>query len=136
MGTPSFVPEKNPKPRSDAEMLADFVILTQWKVMLNLSSEFNKSNVSFSQFFLLNYLANEEYTTITDIAKRIGHSTSAATEVVDKLEKLWLVERIHSTADRRKIHVQVTKKGIDFIAEMKTKIGEELHRMLQEQRTD
>ncbi len=131
MGTPSQAPTINPQHRADAEILANFLVRTQCEVMLNLSSEFNKGNVSFSQFFVLNYLANEEYITLTDIAKKMGHSTSAATELVDKLEKLGFVERVHSSSDRRKIYVQVTPKGIDFIAEMKTKIGKELHKILQ-----
>ncbi|MFN5868131.1 MAG: MarR family transcriptional regulator, partial [Akkermansiaceae bacterium] len=67
--------------KADADRLADFVLFTQRSCILNLSGELNKGNVSFSQFFLLTYLSSEEYLTMSDIAKKMGHSTAAATGV-------------------------------------------------------
>ena len=82
----------SPKPtlehRAEAERLVDFVIMTQRSVILGLADTLNKGNVSFPQFFLLAYLASEEYLTMTDIAKKVGHSTAAATGLVDRMEKL------------------------------------------------
>ena len=74
--------------RRDAGKLADFIMFTQRSFLLNLSKELNKGNVSFAQFFLLGYLANEDYLTMTSISKKMGHSTAAATGLVDRLEKL------------------------------------------------
>ncbi len=48
----------------DADVIAGFVLFTQRSVILNLSLELNKGNVSFPQFFLLTYLASEEYLTM------------------------------------------------------------------------
>jgi DNA-binding MarR family transcriptional regulator len=110
------------KNKADAEKLADYVLFVQRTVILNLSTELNKGNVSFPQFFLLTYLASEEYLTMTDIAKKMGHSTAATTGLVDKLEKLGYVERVHAIEDRRKIMVRITAKGVDFIAKRKTEI--------------
>jgi len=45
---------------------------------------------------------------MTDIAKKMGHSTAAATGLVDRLEKLGFVERMHSAEDRRKVFVRIT----------------------------
>ena len=82
--------------KADADRLADFVLFTQRSCILNLSTELNKGNVSFPQFFLLTYLSSEEYLTMSDIAKKMGHSTAAATGLVDRLEKLVYVERVHA----------------------------------------
>ena len=108
--------------RKDAGRLADFIMFTQRSFLLNLSKELNKGNVSFAQFFLLGYLANENYLTMTDISKKMGHSTAAATGLVDRLEKLGYVQRLHASEDRRKVMVQITRKGIDLVDRMREDI--------------
>ena len=111
---------------ADVDRLADFVLFTQRSCILNLSSELNKGNVSFPQFFLLTYLSSEEYLTMSDIAKKMGHSTAAATGLVDRLEKLSYVARVHAADDRRKIMVCITKKGIELVSKMRTEIATDL----------
>jgi len=111
---------------ADADRLADFVLFTQRSCILNLSNELNKGNVSFPQFFLLAYLSSEEFLTMSDIAKKMGHSTAAATGLVDRLEKLSYVERVHAAEDRRKIMVRITNKGIALVARMRKEIATDL----------
>jgi DNA-binding MarR family transcriptional regulator len=108
--------------RKDAGKLADFIMFTQRSFLLNLSKELNKGNVSYAQFFLLGYLANENYLTMTDISKKMGHSTAAATGLVDRLEKLGYVQRLHASEDRRKVMVQITRKGIDLVERIREDI--------------
>lgn len=112
--------------KADADRLADFVLFTQRSCILNLSSELNKGNVSFPQFFLLTYLSSEEYLTMSDIAKKMGHSTAAATGLVDRLEKLAYVERVHAAEDRRKIMVRITAKGVELVSKMRAEIATDL----------
>jgi DNA-binding MarR family transcriptional regulator len=112
--------------KADADRLADFVLFTQRSCILNLSTELNKGNVSFPQFFLLTYLSSEEYLTMSDIAKKMGHSTAAATGLVDRLEKLGYVERIHAAEDRRKIMVRITAKGVELVSKMRKEIATDL----------
>ena len=120
------VNEQQKSVRKDASRLADFIMFTQRSFLLNLSKELNKGNVSFAQFFLLGYLAKEEFLTMTDISKKMGHSTAAATGLVDRLEKLGYVQRVHASDDRRKVMVQVTKKGIELVGKMREDIVESL----------
>lgn len=112
--------------KADADRLADFVLFTQRSCILNLSTELNKGNISFPQFFLLTYLSSEEYLTMSDIAKKMGHSTAAATGLVDRLEKLCYVERVHAAEDRRKIMVRITTKGVELVSKMRTEIANDL----------
>ena len=112
--------------KADADRLADFVLFTQRSCILNLSTELNKGNISFPQFFLLTYLSSEEYLTMSDIAKKMGHSTAAATGLVDRLEKLAYVERVHAAEDRRKIMVRITAKGVELVSKMRSEIANDL----------
>lgn len=67
---------------------------------------------------------------MSDIAKKMGHSTAAATGLVDRLEKLGYVERVHAAEDRRKIMVRITSKGIDLVAKMRSEIAADLANIL------
>ncbi|MFC7337229.1 MarR family winged helix-turn-helix transcriptional regulator [Haloferula chungangensis] len=125
-----------PNLHADADRLADFVLFTQRSCILNLSTELNKGNVSFPQFFLLAYLSSEEYLTMSDIAKKMGHSTAAATGLVDRLEKLGYVERVHAAEDRRKIMVRITQKGIELVSKMRSEIASDLAGILSEMDED
>lgn len=111
---------------ADADRLADFVLFTQRGCILNLSKELNRGNLSYPQFFLLTYLTSEEYLTMTDIAAKMGHSTAAATGLVDRIETLGYVERVHATEDRRKIMVRITPKGVEFVSHMRKEIATDL----------
>ena len=110
----------------DPNRFADFVMMTQRSCILNLSSELNRGNISFPQFFLLTYLSSEDYLTMSAIAKKMGHSTAAATGLVDRLEKLGFVERVHAAEDRRKIMVRITSSGSEIVSTMRQHIASEL----------
>jgi DNA-binding MarR family transcriptional regulator len=116
------IDENQTEIRKDATKLADFIMFTQRSFLLNLSRELNKGNVSFAQFFLLGYLANESFLTMTDISRKMGHSTAAATGLVDRLEKLGYVQRLHASEDRRKVMVQITRKGIELVERIREDI--------------
>ena len=63
--------QANTSVEKDAGRLADFVMFVQRSFLLNLTKELNKANVSHTQFFLLGYLAKDDYLTTTDIAKKM-----------------------------------------------------------------
>lgn len=109
-----------------ADQLADFIMFTQRSFLLDLSNELNDGSVSYAQFFLLGYLAKEDFLTMTDIAKKMGHSTAAATGLVDRLEKLGYVQRLHAADDRRKVMVQITRKGIELVKRLRNTIAKSI----------
>lgn len=120
------VSEEQAAVEPNADRLADFIMFAQRSFLLDLSKELNKGNVSYAQFFLLGYLANEDYLTMTDISKKMGHSTAAATGLVDRLEKLGYVQRLHAADDRRKVMVQITRKGIEMVTRLRNLIAESI----------
>jgi DNA-binding MarR family transcriptional regulator len=114
----------------NADRLADFIMFAQRSFLLDLSKELNKGNLSYAQFFLLGYLANEDFLTMTDISKKMGHSTAAATGLVDRLEKLGYVQRLHAAEDRRKVMVQITRKGIETVGRLRNSIAESISQVM------
>ena len=130
--------DKTIKVAQNADRLADFIMFAQRSFLLDLSKELNKGNISYAQFFLLGYLANEDYLTMTDISKKMGHSTAAATGLVDRLEKLGYVQRLHAADDRRKVMVQITRKGIEMVSRLRNAIADSISEVMvaQEKGTD
>lgn len=81
-----------------------------------------KWKISFSQYFLLCHLTATEHKTMTELSREMGCSTAAITSIIDKLEGLEYVTRVHDDNDRRKIFVHVTSKGRQFLASIEEKI--------------
>jgi DNA-binding MarR family transcriptional regulator len=121
---PSNLP--SPAPTKDHAKLADFILFSQREFLLNLSRELNRDNISFAQFFLLSYLATSKELTMTDIARKMSHSTAAATGLVDRLEKLGYMERTHAIDDRRKVMVRVTSKGLDLVSRLRDELQSQI----------
>jgi DNA-binding MarR family transcriptional regulator len=109
-------------PAKDHAQLADFILFSQREFLLNLSRELNRDNISFAQFFLLSYLSTSPELTMTDIARKMGHSTAAATGLVDRLEKLGYMERTHAIDDRRKVLVRITSQGLQLVARLRDEL--------------
>jgi DNA-binding MarR family transcriptional regulator len=106
-------------PQAAAEELAEIVMHLQRKFLHNLSEELGHGSVSFPQYFLLGYLDKQEVITMSGIASKMGHTTAAATGLVDRLEKLGYVQRSHALDDRRKVMVKITPKGSGLVAEIR-----------------
>src|SRR6201981_2028402 len=121
--------------QSAAEELAEIVMRTQRKFLLSLSEELRHGSVSFPQYFLLGYLDKQEVITMSGIASKMGHTTAAATGLVDRLEKLGYVRRSHALEDRRKVMVRITKKGSSLVAEIRRDMIEKIMTLLREHLT-
>lgn len=109
-----------------SQKLADFIMFAHRELLMDLSWKLNNAEISFAQFFLLGYLASEDYLTMTDVSKKMGHSTAASTGLVDRLEKLGYVKRLHAADDRRKVMVQITRKGTNLVETVKELLAEKI----------
>ena len=97
--------------RSEAERLSHIILEMQRCFLLHLSKELAPGNVSFPQYFLLAYLDRKEVLSMSEIAKKMGHTTAAASGLVARLENLRYVMRSGARDDRRKVMVCITPKG-------------------------
>jgi len=116
--------------RCDCEKLADIFTALQRCFLMNLSKELARGKVSFPQYFLLGYLALQRHLTMSEIAAKMGHTTAAATGLVDRLEKLGYVRRTHASDDRRKIEVQITPAGLCLVAQIREDMVTSLAEMM------
>lgn len=122
--------------QTEVQHLADFVLFSQRSCILRLSPILNQGRVSYPQFFLLAYLAEEECLSMSSIAKMMGHSTAAATGMVDKLQELGHLKRFTAAADRRKIMVKITDQGRELVEQMRANIAQDLAKMMADTATD
>lgn len=97
--------------RADAERLSHFILEMQRCFLLHLCKQLAPGNVSFPQYFLLAALDQKEILTMSAIAQKMGHTTAAASGLVDRLENLNYVVRSSAPEDRRKVMVCITAKG-------------------------
>jgi len=97
--------------RADAERLSHIVLEMQRCFVLHLCKELAPGNVSFPQYFLLAALDHKEVLTMSAIARKMGHTTAAASGLVARLENLGYVVRSSAREDRRKVLVCITEKG-------------------------
>jgi DNA-binding MarR family transcriptional regulator len=97
--------------RADAERLSHIIMEMQRCFVLHLCKELAPGGVSFPQFFLLAALDQKEVLTMSAIAQKMGHTTAAASGLVDRLENLGYVVRSSAREDRRKVMVCITEKG-------------------------
>jgi DNA-binding MarR family transcriptional regulator len=117
--------------KSAAERLADIFIVLQRSFVLNLSKDLIKGRLSFPQFLLLSFLVQDESpVTMTEISRRMQHTTAAATGLVDRLEKLGLIRRQQGPKDRRKVFVSISPKGIELVQEIRQDMVQNLLRLM------
>ena len=106
---------------AEVERLADIVLDLQHCLILRLSEQLAQGTVPLSQFFLLSLIASEPLS-MTTIARRMNHSTAAATGTVNRLTKLGYVQRTALENDRRKVLVKITKKGSELVESIRQDI--------------
>jgi len=116
--------------RADAERLSHIVLEMQRCFVLRLCKELAPGNVSFPQFFLLAYLDRKEVLTMSEIAKKMGHTTAAASGLVARLENLGYVMRSVARDDRRKVMVCITPKGSALVRRIREEIVGNLMKVL------
>ena len=116
--------------RADAEHLAHIIMQMQRCFILNLSKELAPGNVSFPQFFLLTYLDQQEVLMMSAIARKMGHTTAAASGLVARLENLGYVMRSHASDDRRKVMVCITPRGSALVRRIREEMVCNLVKMM------
>ena len=117
--------------KAAADRLAEIFIILQRTFVLNLSKELVRGQVSFPQFLLLSFLAQEQGSlTMTEVANRMRHTTAAATGLVSRLEKLSLIRREHGPKDRRQVFAIITPKGIELVQHIRQDMVQNLLRLM------
>lgn len=62
--------------------------------------------------------------TMTDLSKAYGHTTAGTTGLVDGMERDGLVARLHDTADRRRVLVNLSPKGNAELSRLQSSLSQ------------
>lgn len=93
--------------------------------------------ITSPQFVALQWLLEEGDLTIGELSGKISLAFSTTTDLVDRMEKNKLVERVQDTKDRRVVRIHVLDKGKRIIGEVIEKrqmyLGEVLENFTEEQ---
>lgn len=122
--------------RADCEKLADIFTTLQRCFLLHLSKELGRGKVSFPQYFLLGFLSQRSFFTMSEVAGKMGHTTAAATGLVDRLQILGFVERNHAVDDRRKIEVKITPAGTALVKRVRDDMVQSLMKLMRQLNTE
>jgi DNA-binding MarR family transcriptional regulator len=119
-----------PLSREEVGSLASIIMVMQRRFMASLMGELARGKVSFPQFFLLGHLCTNGPTGMSRIAELMGHSTPAATGLVQRLEKLGHVQRTHGIKDRRQVMVEPTPKAARLVEGIRQEMIENLEKVM------
>ena len=81
-----------------------------------------KYQITLPQLICLKEIANHAPIAIGALSKIVFINNSTVTGIIDRLEKRKMVQRVRISKDRRKIHVEVTETGINFLKDAPTPI--------------
>lgn len=74
----------------------------------------DKLGITYTQYLVLLILWETDNLTVNEISKRLLLNTNTVTPLLKRLEKMGIVERNRSKEDERKVHISLTKKGIEM----------------------
>jgi len=105
-------------PNIDNE-LCDQVLITLRKIVRAIDIHSRKLvkdyGLTVPQLIILKELKANGTISVGDLAKNIDLTHATVTSILDRLVKLEYVERTRSDTDRRRVYVEISKKGIDIV---------------------
>ncbi len=103
----------------DAVRVSDLFVQILYKTMSQrLIGELTDQKVSLPQIHALRYVWLHDNVLMGDLAAGLAISYPSATNMVKRLERQGLVERVVNPADRREVEVQLTKQGRELTERM------------------
>ncbi len=84
--------------------------LTRW-AQARVGEEDISGDLSLRQLSALQMIADDESTTLGDVARKLMVTPAVVTGLIDRLEKRGYVRRVNSTGDRRRVNLAVTPEG-------------------------
>ena len=124
------------KPEIDDQFIIGFdnilIMLMRFTKKQVLAESIHNTVLTPPQFGLLWCLNCAKKLTMTELAEKLDLSHGAATGLVDRLEKLGLIERQRSEDDRRVVCVALSSQGLQLIERVNTKRHAILRNILQD----
>lgn len=78
-----------------------------------------EKKISITQMNTLGYIFHHENTSVSELGELLAISTAAASQLLEKMVQMDLVERKEDKQDRRLKHLSVTRTGKNLMKEIK-----------------
>lgn len=106
------------------------------RVTRNMSRQFRnyfgQLDLTFPQALVLTILGEEGAMPISRLAQQTGNANSTVSGIIDRLEKMKLVERVRSEEDRRVIYVTLTKEYRSKQKKMEPNVSDYLAKLMKD----
>lgn len=99
---------------------------------LGAMRRWHRGDISLIHLNVLNALEVDGALSMSAVADALDVSIASATGIVDRMEKRGLVERRHSTDDRRVVEVHPTAHGLATIREMESQLRMHMQKIVAE----
>ena len=86
--------------------------------MTRTLEELKKDSIPRGQSRVLRYIYDHQETTQKDIENEFNLRRSSATEILQKLENIHMIERVSSLDDKRMKKIQITEDGIKAVKQI------------------
>ena len=100
---------------STEKMIRDHILRTQTSHLASCGKSGALGDLSLPQFHTIMIVRAIGRITITELSDRLGVSPPSASAMVDRLVEKRILNREHSTTDRRKVMVQISPDAIKYI---------------------
>jgi DNA-binding MarR family transcriptional regulator len=87
-----------------------------------IAAELAETGFTLPQITLIKALAHGKELTITELARELSTGKSTVVGIVDRLERIGLVERRRGGGDRREVHVAFSPEAQDRVMSIKTTV--------------
>jgi DNA-binding MarR family transcriptional regulator len=116
-----IVGDNTKKRRADhIENIARVLMQLSWVAQKQFAQSLAEHDLTFPQFLTLTFLARaQQHCPMNQLAEATHQDPATMTGVVDRLERLGLVERARSLVDRRVVLVRPTARGLALRAAIK-----------------
>lgn len=81
-----------------------------------------KYKITLPQLICLKEVSSHGPIAIGALSKIVFINNSTVTGIIDRLERRKLVQRVRISKDRRKVHIEITETGMQFIKDAPTPI--------------
>jgi DNA-binding MarR family transcriptional regulator len=104
-----------PSPRTLSEAIHDWMHVFMRRSMVDFSHYARDTGMSMSQFVTLINLHRKGIAGVTDVGDDLGVSSAAASQMIERLVQLGLLERSEDPHDRRAKRVILTPRGTELL---------------------
>jgi DNA-binding MarR family transcriptional regulator len=98
-----------------SDVIREWAVVFMHRSMRDIKRFMDESGLSFSQINMLMRLVHQGTTGVSAIGERMGVTNAAASQAVERLVQMGLIERTEDPTDRRAKRLALTQAGIALI---------------------